>query len=311
MKVRYTPVQTAVRSSRRADRDAIEGSPGLERHAGRVRAAALDDRTGRRRGQARAGDGRVVYVMTDGAALPGRVLAARGRAPRRRPARRMDHVPAGVRRRPRGRDGLDGHARRQGGPGSRRDRRRRRPGQPRHRHHLGRERPRQRQRAERGGRPRRPSDPGAADQLRRRARTSPRGLASLAHDPAGRLPRSHATCRCRRSRTRPSARGMGCAACRRARGAASTRGGRRSARAGRARLPTHRAPFDGTGVDDDPACFLAAGAAGVLAGRLRTEPGAGVPKATPSPASRRPGPRASVRSAPPHPRDTGSRCPPR
>jgi Protein of unknown function (DUF3866) len=70
MKARYTPVQTAVRSVEETDRDAIEGSAGL---AGTpVVCAPLHSMIGPAAAAARvAGAERIVYVMTDGAALPG------------------------------------------------------------------------------------------------------------------------------------------------------------------------------------------------------------------------------------------------
>ena len=70
MKVRYTAVQTAVRSVEETHRDAIEGSRGL---AGiPVVCAPLHSMIGPAAGAARvAGARRIVYVMTDGAALPG------------------------------------------------------------------------------------------------------------------------------------------------------------------------------------------------------------------------------------------------
>lgn len=70
MKARYTPVQTAVVSVEETHRDALEGSPGLEQipvvcaplHSMIAPVAA---------GAKRSGNATVVYVMTDGAALPG------------------------------------------------------------------------------------------------------------------------------------------------------------------------------------------------------------------------------------------------
>ena len=70
MKARYTPVQTAVASVEESHRDALEGSPGLEQTP--VVCAPLHSMIGPiAAGAKRAGDARVVYVMTDGAALPG------------------------------------------------------------------------------------------------------------------------------------------------------------------------------------------------------------------------------------------------
>lgn len=70
MKLRYTPLQTAVASVEETHRDALEGSPGLERTP--VVCAPLHSMLGPvAAGAKRAADARVVYVMTDGAALPG------------------------------------------------------------------------------------------------------------------------------------------------------------------------------------------------------------------------------------------------
>lgn len=70
MKARYTPVQTAVRSVEETHRDAIERSPGLSGTP--VVCAPLHSMIGPAAAAARtAGAERVVYVMTDGAALPG------------------------------------------------------------------------------------------------------------------------------------------------------------------------------------------------------------------------------------------------
>ncbi|MGZ6545910.1 MAG: DUF3866 family protein [Actinomycetota bacterium] len=70
MKARYTPVQTAVASVEERHRDALEGSPGLEHIP--VVCAPLHSMIGPiAAGAKRAGEARVVYVMTDGAALPG------------------------------------------------------------------------------------------------------------------------------------------------------------------------------------------------------------------------------------------------
>ena len=70
MKARYTPVQTAVRAVEETHRDAIEGSPGLEGTP--VVCAPLHSMIGPVAAAARvAGAERIVYVMTDGAALPG------------------------------------------------------------------------------------------------------------------------------------------------------------------------------------------------------------------------------------------------
>jgi hypothetical protein len=71
MKARYTPSQTVVRSVEETDRDALEASDGL---AGTpVVCAPLHSMIGPAAAGAKvAGDARVIYVMTDGAALPGR-----------------------------------------------------------------------------------------------------------------------------------------------------------------------------------------------------------------------------------------------
>jgi hypothetical protein len=70
MKARYTPGQTAVRTVEETHRDELEGSPGL---AGvPVVGAPLHSMVGPAAAAARvAGAERIVYVMTDGAALPG------------------------------------------------------------------------------------------------------------------------------------------------------------------------------------------------------------------------------------------------
>jgi hypothetical protein len=70
MKARYTPVQTAVRSVEETHRDLLEGSLGLEQTP--VVCAPLHSMIGPvAAGAKRAGGAKVVYVMTDGAALPG------------------------------------------------------------------------------------------------------------------------------------------------------------------------------------------------------------------------------------------------
>jgi Protein of unknown function (DUF3866) len=70
MKARYTPLQTAVASVEELHRDALEGSPGLEQTP--VVCAPLHSMIGPiAAGAKRAGDARVAYVMTDGATLPG------------------------------------------------------------------------------------------------------------------------------------------------------------------------------------------------------------------------------------------------
>ena len=70
MKARYTPVQTAVQSVEETHRDLLQGSPGLEQTP--VVCAPLHSMIGPvAAGAKRAGDATVVYVMTDGAALPG------------------------------------------------------------------------------------------------------------------------------------------------------------------------------------------------------------------------------------------------
>jgi Protein of unknown function (DUF3866) len=72
VKARYTPLQAAVLSVEETDRDALERSPGL---GGRpVVCAPLHSMIGPIAAGARAaGAGRIAYVMSDGAALPGRL----------------------------------------------------------------------------------------------------------------------------------------------------------------------------------------------------------------------------------------------
>jgi hypothetical protein len=70
IKARYTPSQTAVRSLEEAHRDTIEGASGLGGMP--VVVAPLHSMVGPAAAGAKAaGADRVVYVMTDGAALPG------------------------------------------------------------------------------------------------------------------------------------------------------------------------------------------------------------------------------------------------
>ncbi len=70
MKARYTPSQSAVASVEETDRDLLESSPGLEQTP--VVCAPLHSMIGPiAAGAKRSGGARVVYVMTDGAALPG------------------------------------------------------------------------------------------------------------------------------------------------------------------------------------------------------------------------------------------------
>jgi hypothetical protein len=70
MKARYTPLQVAVETVEESHRDAIEGSPGLRGMP--VVAAPLHSMVGPiAAGAAAAGAERVAYVMTDGASLPG------------------------------------------------------------------------------------------------------------------------------------------------------------------------------------------------------------------------------------------------
>ena len=70
MKARYTPQQVAVRSVEETHRDVLETSQGLRGTP--VVAAPLHSMIGPIAAGAKAsGDARVVYVMTDGAALPG------------------------------------------------------------------------------------------------------------------------------------------------------------------------------------------------------------------------------------------------
>jgi Protein of unknown function (DUF3866) len=69
MKARYTPQQVAVRSVEETHRDMLEGSRGLQ--GAPVVAAPLHSMIGPVAAGAKAsGEARVVYVMTDGAALP-------------------------------------------------------------------------------------------------------------------------------------------------------------------------------------------------------------------------------------------------
>ena len=142
MKARYTPLQTAVSSVEETHRDALEGSRGLEQTP--VVCAPLHSMLGPiAAGAKRAGDARVVYVMTDGAAL--------ARAPSRGSA--FELRDAGLV------DGWitcgqafggeleavtvwTGDARREGGARCGRDRRGRRSREPGHRHHVGRQRAR-------------------------------------------------------------------------------------------------------------------------------------------------------------------------
>ncbi|MEO8422811.1 MAG: DUF3866 family protein [Actinomycetota bacterium] len=70
MKARYTPLQTAVASVEERYREALEGSDGLEHTP--VVCAPLHSMIGPiAAGAKRATEARVVFVMTDGAALPG------------------------------------------------------------------------------------------------------------------------------------------------------------------------------------------------------------------------------------------------
>jgi Protein of unknown function (DUF3866) len=70
VKARYTPLQTAVPSVEETHRDLIESSPGLRGTP--VVVAPLHSMLGPVAAGARAaGAGRIAYVMTDGAALPG------------------------------------------------------------------------------------------------------------------------------------------------------------------------------------------------------------------------------------------------
>lgn len=70
MKARYTPSQIAVSGVEETHREALEASAGLERTP--VVCAPLHSMVGPiAAGAKRAGGARVVYVMTDGAALPG------------------------------------------------------------------------------------------------------------------------------------------------------------------------------------------------------------------------------------------------
>ncbi len=70
MKARYTPVQTAVETVEETHRDALERSSGLRQTP--VVCAPLHSMIGPiAAGAKRAGAARIAYVMTDGAALPG------------------------------------------------------------------------------------------------------------------------------------------------------------------------------------------------------------------------------------------------
>ncbi|MGZ8611342.1 MAG: DUF3866 family protein [Actinomycetota bacterium] len=70
VKARYTPLQTVVESVEETHRDALEASPGLRGRP--VVCAPLHSMLGPAAAGARAaGAGRIVYVMTDGAALAG------------------------------------------------------------------------------------------------------------------------------------------------------------------------------------------------------------------------------------------------
>ena len=86
MKARYTPLQVAVASVEEGHREALEASPGLEGLA--VVAAPLHSMIAPiAAGAKAAGAGRVAYVMTDQAALPG---AFSGLVPRLRDAGLLD-----------------------------------------------------------------------------------------------------------------------------------------------------------------------------------------------------------------------------
>lgn len=86
MKARYTPLQVAVRSVEETHRDLLEGSPGLDGTP--VVAAPLHSMIGPIAAGAKAsGMARIVYVMTDGAALPGGFSRL---VPRLREARLLD-----------------------------------------------------------------------------------------------------------------------------------------------------------------------------------------------------------------------------
>ncbi|HEY6677714.1 MAG TPA: DUF3866 family protein [Actinomycetota bacterium] len=86
MKARYTPQQVAVRSVEETHRDALEGSRGLRGTP--VVAAPLHSMIGPVAAGAKAsGVARVAYVMTDGAALPGSFSRL---VPRLRHARLLD-----------------------------------------------------------------------------------------------------------------------------------------------------------------------------------------------------------------------------
>ena len=219
-------------------------------------------------GSARQALGR---LPDDGRRGPARqVLPARARAPHRRPPRRLDaragKPSAGARS---GHD-VVGLARGEGAAARPGDRGRRRSGEPGDRHDLGCERAGERPRvdgnATLGGRPM-----PAARELRRRTRAPPGRLTSFADDPRRRL---HGR------RQRPGARpgGRGATGCDprslRSRKLEETHqlievDGQPALEELRARDLDVRTM--GRGIDDDPAFFLAAGAAGVLAGRLAAE----------------------------------------
>lgn len=70
VKARYTPVQSVVASVEELHRDTLNDSPGLEQTP--VVCAPLHSMLGPiAAGAKRAGDARVIYIMTDGASLPG------------------------------------------------------------------------------------------------------------------------------------------------------------------------------------------------------------------------------------------------
>ena len=137
---------------------------------------------------------------------------------------------------------------------------------------MGGERAGERPRPDGGPDPRRPADPGAPRELRRRARTSSGRLAPLAHDPRGRLQgggeRAGAGPGGRRA-ARGRVGGAPRARSSRSVTTSSRSTARRRSRSSRARGVEVRTM--GRGIDDDPAFFLAAGAAGVLAGRMAAE----------------------------------------
>ena len=122
--------------------------------------------------------------------------------------------------------------------------------------------------AERGRRPRRTAGGGAPRVVRRRPRPPPGALASLRHDPRAGLCRSNQRRRPRAGR-RPAHRDLGRATRPETGGAASARRDRTAGPPWTSSIAAaSRSQSMGRTPADDPAFFLAAGAAGVLAGRM-------------------------------------------